>query len=467
MLQRFMDQSSRTRYIYVNGVVAASHTHGVGEWTSSEVDAGPVTIGGESDGSAESTNRFQGQIDEVSYWNKALSQTEIRDLMCKSLIGSEPNLYGYWNFDGAGMGVNNVPDLSSNGLTGTMKNMNATEIVVSSIPLGTASAYSYPVSWAGFSLTLGSTSKGNMEVKTVSGTPVSVHIYRVDNVPNYTTGLSGLGNNNTYFGVFIVGGTSPTYTSVFDYSNYPDANTNEATLILNSRIDNSITTWADASATLNTGLNTLTKTGNNNRAEFILSNPSSPLPIKLLSFEANFNVDKVDLKWITASEINNDYFTIEKSKDLKNWEIVSNVSGAGNSNTTIEYLDVDYSPFQGISYYRLKQTDFDGAFTYSNIVPVRVEKKQSGEFSLFPNPLQSGEHLKIQFSEIIESEVLIVLRDTKGEEFFSKVVLNYEDKSLIAIPIDKTIPSGIYLVTASSENQIYNQKLIIKGSSNN
>lgn len=82
--------------------------------------------------------------------------------------------------------------------------------------------------------------------------------------------------------------------------------------------------------------------------------------------------------------------------------------------------------------------------------------------SLFPNPVVRGQELNIQFSEIIESEVLIVLRDIKGEEFYSKVFLKYEDKSLIAIPIDKTIPSGVYLVTASSENQIYNQKLIIK-----
>ena len=186
------------------------------------------------------------------------------------------------------------------------------------------------------------------------------------------------------------------------------------------------------------------------------------LPIKLVSFEAKSNSDRVDISWVTAAEINNNFFTIEKSRDLKNWEVVSNVDGAGNSSLNIEYFEVDYTPFQGVSYYRLKQTDYDGAFSFSNIVPVKFNKELNQEMSLFPNPVVRGQEVKVQFSEVIENEILIVLRDIKGEEFYSKAVLKYEDKSLIAIPIDKSIPSGIYLVTASSENQIYNQKLIIK-----
>lgn len=98
------------------------------------------------------------------------------------------------------------------------------------------------------------------------------------------------------------------------------------------------------------------------------------LPVKLVSFEANSNGERIDINWATVTEINNNFFTIEKSKDLKNWEVVSNVSGAGNSNTTIEYFEVDYSPYQGVSYYRLKQTDYDGAFSYSNVVPVNILK---------------------------------------------------------------------------------------------
>lgn len=188
---------------------------------------------------------------------------------------------------------------------------------------------------------------------------------------------------------------------------------------------------------------------------------AGPLPIKLVSFEANANENKVDLKWITATEINNDFFTIEKSKDLRYWEIVSNVSGAGNSNINIEYFEVDYSPYDGVSYYRLKQTDFDGNFEYFNIVPVKVDLLNEGEMNLFPNPLRRGQELKINLIEIKE-DVLIVIRDAKGQEFYSKAEIHAEGNQLIAIPFDNSIPSGLYIVTASSENQIYSQKLMIK-----
>jgi hypothetical protein len=187
----------------------------------------------------------------------------------------------------------------------------------------------------------------------------------------------------------------------------------------------------------------------------------TPLPITLLSFEANFNVDKVDLRWITSSEVNNDYFTIERSKDALNWEEIIRTNGAGNSNVNIEYVEADYNPYDGISYYRLKQTDFDGNFEYFNIVPVKVDLSNKIQMSLFPNPLRRGEELKINL-EGIKEDVLIVIRDAKGQEFYSKAEIHYEDNQLVAIPIDVNIPAGLYIVTASSENQIYSQKLLVK-----
>jgi len=186
-----------------------------------------------------------------------------------------------------------------------------------------------------------------------------------------------------------------------------------------------------------------------------------PLPIELLSFEANYNSNKVDLKWITSSEVNNDYFTIERSRDALVWEEVIRTNGSGNSNANIEYLEVDYNPYEGVSYYRLKQTDFDGNFEYFNIVPVKIDVQKKGEMSLFPNPLIRGEELKINM-ENVKDDVLIVIRDSKGEEFFSKAEIRFEKDQLVAIPISKDIPKGLYVVTASSENQIYSQKLIIK-----
>jgi hypothetical protein len=190
----------------------------------------------------------------------------------------------------------------------------------------------------------------------------------------------------------------------------------------------------------------------------------TPLPIELLSFEANVNGDQVDLKWVTATELNNDFFTVERSSDGNNWEEVLVTSGAGNSSQIIEYFEIDYTPLRGLSYYRLKQTDFNGAFTYSNIVPVKFEQNTSGNgiINLFPSPASPGETVYIEFDVINGGEFLVVMRDIKGREFYSKVKVNVEDGKLVGVPIDMNVPAGVYLVTASSENQMYSQKLIIK-----
>ncbi len=191
---------------------------------------------------------------------------------------------------------------------------------------------------------------------------------------------------------------------------------------------------------------------------------SAVLPIELISFEAHANVDRIDLKWITSTEINNDFFTIERSSDGRIWEVIEVVYGAGNSSSILEYFDSDYSPQEGLSYYRLKQTDYDGKFNYSSIVPVRFETRSltGGTINLFPSPVNQGETMNIEFTAIEAAEVLVVLRDITGKEFYSKIVVNVEEGKLVGIPIDSSIPTGIYLVTASSDNKMYSQKLIVK-----
>ncbi len=100
-----------------------------------------------------------------------------------------------------------------------------------------------------------------------------------------------------------------------------------------------------------------------------LSN-ENPLPIQLLSFTAQPNGGQVDLEWRTASEQNNDHFTVERSADAVTFTALLQVPGAGNSQSVIDYADVDPSPLDGLSYYRLRQTDIDGTTAVSDAVPV-------------------------------------------------------------------------------------------------
>ncbi len=100
-----------------------------------------------------------------------------------------------------------------------------------------------------------------------------------------------------------------------------------------------------------------------------------PLPIELTNFNAELIQNEVVLKWTTASETNNDYFLVERSNDLSNWDAIIEVNGAGNSTEEINYMDYDKRPMSGLSYYRLKQVDYNGEYSYSAVKSV---KKSTG-----------------------------------------------------------------------------------------
>ena len=116
---------------------------------------------------------------------------------------------------------------------------------------------------------------------------------------------------------------------------------------------------------------------------------TTPLPVELIYFAANPNGGEVDIKWTTASEINNDYFTVERSRDAIDWEELRVIDGAGNSSLVLDYETVDKKPYQGVSYYRLKQTDFDGKFEYSQIIVVKMDNYFDSEINIYPNPAKN------------------------------------------------------------------------------
>ena len=190
------------------------------------------------------------------------------------------------------------------------------------------------------------------------------------------------------------------------------------------------------------------------------------LPIELVSFSATSEKGIVDLKWSTSAEINNDYFSIERSKDGVNFEIIDRIKGQGNSNTLTNYSYSDNNPLHGISYYRLRQTDFDGKNSTSEIVYVDISKMASLPISMeiYPNPLSQNENINIKISEYEpETEVLVVVRNLLGQELYSKVVMtDFSGNSITAIDLENRLPAGTYLIIGTSLNQTFNKYLIIK-----
>ena len=174
--------------------------------------------------------------------------------------------------------------------------------------------------------------------------------------------------------------------------------------------------------------------------------PLSPLPIDLLSFNAVVKDRIIEIYWQTASEHNNDFFTIERSKDGYYFEPILYKDGAGNSNSLISYSDKDLEPLEGISYYRLKQTDFDGAFDYSDI---RVVSNDGNEqFLIYPNPCKSG---KINFSKSSEIGNISVF-SSEGKLLFSEYV--FQSIDIVLLP-------GIYFVHVLNNEKVESRILVV------
>jgi hypothetical protein len=148
----------------------------------------------------------------------------------------------------------------------------------------------------------------------------------------------------------------------------------------------------------------------NTNAGIIYNDPvcvtSLSLPIELLSFTATVKDPHIQLNWTTATEINNDYFIVERSVIGIDFTPISKVNGAGNSTQSLSYSAVDESPFYGISYYRLKQTDYNGKTSYSNIVAVKFKNMNNSILDIYPNPFST--ETAIHTSETLKDARLIV-----------------------------------------------------------
>lgn len=119
----------------------------------------------------------------------------------------------------------------------------------------------------------------------------------------------------------------------------------------------------------------------------VLDLSPGPLPIRLVYFSAEQIDRTVQLTWMTSSEEDNDYFTVQRSADAIAWDDLMDIPGAGNSTTDIVYDAIDRTPLDGISYYRLRQTDYDGSTDMSQIVSVEFISDDNASLMAYPNPV--------------------------------------------------------------------------------
>jgi len=173
--------------------------------------------------------------------------------------------------------------------------------------------------------------------------------------------------------------------------------------------------------------------------------PINPLPIGLLSFVARKAGVNIQLNWSTASETNNHYFNVECSKDGISFKEVLQMPGAGNSDIDLYYLAIDYKPYDGTSYYRLKQTDFDGKSIYSNLITIDFEKII--DFTIYPNPFSTS--INITLNDVSQNgQVELRIFNVLGAEVMNTTIT----KQLTTLETIN-LPPGIYFYKITSDNK--------------
>jgi len=265
-----------------------------------------------------------------------------------------------------------------------------------------------------------------------------------------------------YWEVTSSGMTSPTYSISYTYVD-GDIQGSEKNFY---PLKKSGTTWykptgtsftsgtTEGSGSLDAGTNTLTWTGLSTFSSFGgAGNTATPLPVELLSFQANCIDNRVDLSWTTASEHNSNYFTLERSATGMGWEPFTTIGAAGNSNVLLDYAVSDYFPVRGTGYYRLRQVDFDGVQTIYDPVTASCLEEVTDAMRVYPNPYKDKFYIDLNEPTLVGQATLIV-SDINCKEVYAKKIQVLDDHNTFIVD-DLEVNPGVYLVkitngTASS-----------------
>jgi hypothetical protein len=204
------------------------------------------------------------------------------------------------------------------------------------------------------------------------------------------------------------------------------------------------------------GTYTITITNPDGQTTTIPITIDSALPVELLSFDAKAANSNCILHWETASEINNDYFTIQRSVDGNTFEDVGKVKGAGNSTSIIDYTYIDKNPVCSTCYYRLNQVDYDGKSSLSKIIRVNFE---SSEFALSATVVDyENNSIKIYLNSSRDENVVYRICDLPGRIISSGSKTTGKGTNTIEIDT-KYFSHGIYFLSLNNEEKILSEKI--------
>lgn len=269
--------------------------------------------------------------------------------------------------------------------------------------------------------------------------------------------------NNYYVLATATGGSSP-----FNYTmnlNYDDAFQGTFNTLADARLAKyDGTSWLTYKATSNlTGASNPYTISVNNLTSFSAftgADFNNPLPIELINFEGKCYTNNTLLSWSTASETNNDYFTIEKSTDNLNWVKIGTIKGKGNNTNTTHYQFIDKNNYELNVLYKLTQTDFNGnSVSYEPInLFCNLNSNTQADFNIYPNPFKSKLIISINANE--NNNINLCLYNYYGIKIFEQNYLLNNEKIFIKEFDFSLLPKGIYLLKITGENFNESTKII-------
>ena len=186
-----------------------------------------------------------------------------------------------------------------------------------------------------------------------------------------------------------------------------------------------------------------------------------PLPVQWLDLSSQCdNMNRI-IRWSTATEQNADHFSVERSFDGTNFFSIGTIPASGNSSTNKNYSFTDHDAPAGTVYYRISETDFNGEFMISKQI-TSDDCLEGLNVSVFPNPALSSGSFNVSLFGSKDKEVLIVVTDMLGREFYSKVVVLSREQNVIAIDPSGNLAAGVYTIVASSNDQVFKKKIVIQ-----
>ncbi|QSE96286.1 T9SS type A sorting domain-containing protein [Fulvivirga lutea] len=189
---------------------------------------------------------------------------------------------------------------------------------------------------------------------------------------------------------------------------------------------------------------------------------NNPLPVTLVSFDGMLTDESVLLKWKTSTEINNDYFELQRSANGLDYETLAVIQGNGNSTRLIEYTYSDVKPMAGNNYYRLKQVDFDGKVTIDHRVVLveYIPQNFTLLFNVYPNPT-SENNINVRVTANQDVPVRLELFDLFGKKVFSNEYSSSELYDDIKVQPTEQLNQGIYIIRLEQLDKSITKRLII------